>query len=97
MRPLDLTDREVRFAPEPVGHRIVPPGSAYDQATIARVDREADVANTERSDDRASEAPHQVRTRNNLIEAQRMRPKSNESTGKSTKLTDILPLITIWS
>jgi hypothetical protein len=40
--------------------------------------------------------PHQFRTRNDLIKAQRTRTKSNENTAKSTKLIDILPLITVW-
>jgi hypothetical protein len=46
--------------------------------------------------DRASEAPHQFRTRNNLIRTQRTRSKSNKNAAKSTKLIDILPLITVW-
>jgi hypothetical protein len=40
--------------------------------------------------------PHLFRTRNDLDEAQRTRSKSNENTAKSTKLIDILPLITVW-
>ena len=43
-----------------------------------------------------SRHPHQFRTRNNLIETQRTRSRSNKSTVKSTKLIDILPLITVW-
>jgi hypothetical protein len=39
--------------------------------------------------------PHQFRTRNNLNEPQRTRTKSNENPVKSTKLIDILPLITV--
>jgi len=46
--------------------------------------------------DLASEAPHQFRTRNNLIRTQRTRSKSNKNAAKSTKLIDILPLITVW-
>jgi len=46
--------------------------------------------------DQASEAPHQFRTRNNLIRTQRTRSKSNKNAAKSTKLIDILPLITVW-
>ena len=45
----------------------------------------------------ASRGPQQFRTRINLIEAQRMRTKSNKSKAKSTKLINILPLITVWS
>src|SRR5882757_2995119 len=44
----------------------------------------------------ASETPHQFRTRNNLIRTQRTRSKSNKNAAKSTKLIDILPLITVW-
>lgn len=44
----------------------------------------------------ASRGPQQFRTRINLIEAQRMRTKSNKSKAKSTKLINILPLITVW-
>jgi hypothetical protein len=40
--------------------------------------------------------PHLFRTRNDLDKAQRTRSKSNESTARSTKLIDILPLITVW-
>jgi hypothetical protein len=40
--------------------------------------------------------PHQFRTRNNLIETQRTRSKSNKTTAKSTNLIGILPLITVW-
>jgi hypothetical protein len=40
--------------------------------------------------------PHQFRTRNNLIRTQRTRSKSNKTAAKSTKLIDILPLITVW-
>ncbi len=36
------------------------------------------------------------RTRNNLAKVQRTRTESNESAVKSTKLVDILPLITVW-
>jgi hypothetical protein len=46
--------------------------------------------------DQASEAPHQFRTRNNLIRTQRTRSKSNKNAAKSRKLIDILPLITVW-
>ena len=46
--------------------------------------------------DQASETPHQFRTRNNLIRTQRTRSKSNKNAAKSTKLIDILPLITVW-
>jgi hypothetical protein len=46
--------------------------------------------------DRASETPHQFRTRNNPNKPKRTRPKSNENQVKSTKLIDILPLITVW-
>ena len=41
-------------------------------------------------------APHPFRTRNDLAEPQQTRSKSNENTAKSTKLVDILPLITVW-
>jgi hypothetical protein len=40
--------------------------------------------------------PHQFCTRNNIIETQRTRSKSNEKTAKSTNPIDILPLITVW-
>jgi hypothetical protein len=40
--------------------------------------------------------PHQFRARNNLIRTQRTRSKSNKNAAKSTKLIDILPLITVW-
>jgi hypothetical protein len=40
--------------------------------------------------------PHQFRARNDLIEPQRTRTRSNENAGKSTKPVDILPLITVW-
>jgi hypothetical protein len=46
--------------------------------------------------DQASETPHQFRTRNNLIRTQRTRSKLNKNAVKSTKLTDLLPLITVW-
>jgi hypothetical protein len=46
--------------------------------------------------DRASETPHQFRTRNNPNKPKRTRSKSNENQVKSTKLIDILPLITVW-
>jgi hypothetical protein len=39
---------------------------------------------------------HQFRARNGLIKTQRTRSNSNENVAKSTKLTDILPLITVW-
>jgi len=38
----------------------------------------------------------QFRTRNDLNKPQRTRSKSNENAVKSTKLIDILPLITVW-
>ncbi len=40
--------------------------------------------------------PHQFRTRNNLIETQRTRSRSNKNVAKSTNPTDILPLLTVW-
>jgi hypothetical protein len=40
--------------------------------------------------------PHQFRTRNDRIKAQRRRAIQNENAGKSTNLTIILPLITVW-
>jgi hypothetical protein len=40
--------------------------------------------------------PHQFRTRNDRIKAQRRRAIQNENAGKSTNLTVILPLITVW-
>src|SRR6266702_1316589 len=43
-----------------------------------------------------SKAPHQFRTRNDLIKKQRMRSNADETAVKSTKLIDILPLITVW-
>jgi hypothetical protein len=36
------------------------------------------------------------RTRNNLIEPQQSRTKSNKNKAQSTKPIDILPLITVW-
>jgi len=44
----------------------------------------------------ASEGPHQFRTRNGLNETQRRQSDTNKRQGKSTKPTDILPLITVW-
>jgi hypothetical protein len=44
-----------------------------------------------RTVDRASEMPHQFRTRNNLIRTQQTRSKSNKNAAKSTNLIDILP------
>jgi hypothetical protein len=41
-------------------------------------------------------APHQFRTRNDLIEPQQTRTKSNKDAAKSMKLIDSLPLITVW-
>ena len=41
-------------------------------------------------------APHQFRTRNDLVEAQRIRTAGIEKEGKSTKSAIILPLITVW-
>jgi len=43
----------------------------------------------------ANAEPHQFRTRNDLNKPQRTRSKSNENRTKSTKLIDILPLITV--
>src|SRR6266436_2661260 len=43
-----------------------------------------------------SEHPHRFRTRNDLNKAQQARSKANENTAKSMKLTDLLPLITVW-
>jgi hypothetical protein len=40
--------------------------------------------------------PHQFRTRNDLIKTQRTRSNAHETAVKSTKLIDILPLITVW-
>jgi hypothetical protein len=40
--------------------------------------------------------PHQFRTRNDRIKAQRRRAIQNENAGKSTNLTVILPLIMVW-
>jgi K+ potassium transporter len=40
--------------------------------------------------------PHQFRTRNGLIKSQRTGSIRNENAGKSTNLTFILPLITVW-
>jgi len=40
--------------------------------------------------------PHQFRTRNDRIKAKRRRAIQNENAGKSTNLTVILPLITVW-
>ena len=40
--------------------------------------------------------PHQFRTRNDANETQRAQTKSNKTAGKSTKLIDSLPLITVW-
>jgi hypothetical protein len=42
------------------------------------------------------EGPHQFRTRNDAIEAQQTRSKSNKTVGKSTEVVDISPLITVW-
>jgi hypothetical protein len=44
----------------------------------------------------ASEAPHQFRTRNGVNELQRKQPDTNKKGRRSTKLVDILPLITVW-
>ena len=43
-----------------------------------------------------AQVPHQFRTRNDLTKTKRTRSNSRESIGKSTKLTVILPLITVW-
>src|SRR3981081_122967 len=40
--------------------------------------------------------PHQFRSRNDRIKAQRRRAIQNENAGRSTNLTVILPLITVW-
>ena len=40
--------------------------------------------------------PYQFRTRNNLINTQRTRSNAHEIPVKSTKLIDILQLITVW-
>src|SRR5438445_8066028 len=40
--------------------------------------------------------PHQFRTRNDLSKMQRTRSKSNETAAKSTKLSFIPSLITVW-
>jgi hypothetical protein len=37
-----------------------------------------------------------VRTRNGVNELQRKQSDTNKREGKSTKLVDILPLITVW-
>jgi hypothetical protein len=41
-------------------------------------------------------SPHQFRTRNNLTKTQRTRSNADGTAVKSTKLIDILPLITAW-
>jgi hypothetical protein len=41
-------------------------------------------------------SPHQFRTRNNLTKTQRTRSNADENAIKSTKLVDMLPLITVW-
>jgi hypothetical protein len=45
---------------------------------------------------RRHRGPHQFRTRNNLNKPEQTRSKPNKNAGKSTKLIDILPLITVW-
>jgi hypothetical protein len=40
--------------------------------------------------------PHQFRTRNDHIKTQRTQSNADENPVKSTKLIDILPLITVW-
>src|SRR5216684_2107004 len=40
--------------------------------------------------------PHQFRTRNDLAKAERTRSISDENAKKSTKVSRILPLITVW-
>jgi len=45
---------------------------------------------------RFGRGPLQFRTRNDLTEAQRTRSNRGENALKSTKLIDILPLITVW-
>jgi hypothetical protein len=40
--------------------------------------------------------PYQFRTRNDIINTQRTRSNAHETAVKSTKLIDILPLITVW-
>src|SRR5262249_41625543 len=43
-----------------------------------------------------AQAPHQFRSRMDLIEMQRTRSRSNKNAEKSTKLIDSPPLITVW-
>ena len=43
-----------------------------------------------------AQVPHQFRTRNDLTKTKRTRSNSREGIGKLTKLTVILPLITVW-
>jgi hypothetical protein len=45
---------------------------------------------------RASHLSHQFRTRNDIDKAHQTRSESSENAVKSTKLIDILPLITVW-
>ncbi len=76
---------------------VLPGSSLRPNCTRPAQPRQLRRVRSERSSsERRTAPPHQIRTRNDAIEAHRTRSKSNRSTAKSTKATNILPLITVW-